>query len=183
MRKIILPLADGFEEVEAITVVDVLRRAGVEVLTVSVTGDIYVTGSHQISVKADSLFGSSGYRDAAMIVLPGGMPGAAHLDRHEGLKQLLADFSREGKYLAAICAAPMVLGNLKLLINKNATCYPGFEKYLDGAYLSDEGVVHDQHIITGKGAGFALAFALKLAEILTGSETASRVGEKMLYGN
>lgn len=182
MKKIIVPLADGFEEVEAITVIDVLRRAGVEVQTVSVTGLMHVTGSHQITVKADSLFQSSGYPDAAMIVLPGGMPGAANLNRHEGLKELLADFNRQGKYLAAICAAPMVLGSLNLLQNKRATCYPGFEKHLVGAHLSEEGVVHDQHIITGKGAGYALAFSLKLAEILSGYDASQSVGIKMLYG-
>lgn len=182
MKKAILPLAEGFEEVEAITVIDVLRRAGVEVVTVSVTGDLHVTGSHQITVKADRLFQPSGYPDAHMIVLPGGMPGAAHLDRHEGLKQLLTEYHHQGKYLAAICAAPMVLGNLKLLQNKKATCYPGFEKYLEGAHLSDTGVIHDQNIITGKGAGYAMAFSLKLAEILSGHEAANTTGRKMLYG-
>lgn len=183
MKRVILPLADGFEEVEAITVIDVLRRAGVEVMTVSVTGNLYVTGSHHITVKADSLFQSSGYPEAGMIVLPGGMPGAANLDCHEGLKYLLGEFNRQGKYLAAICAAPMVLGNMKLLENKRATCYPGFEKYLEGARLSDDGVVHDHNIITGKGAGFAMPFSLKLAEILSGHETASAVAAKMLCGD
>ena len=122
MKKIAVHLATGFEEIEAISIIDVLRRANLETLVVSVTGKKEVTGSHQVTVIADVLFENVDYKTIEMIVLPGGMPGTAHLNEHDGLKKQILHFHKNGKPLAAICAAPMVFGNLGLLKNEKATC-------------------------------------------------------------
>lgn len=132
-KKIAVHLADGFEEIEAISIIDVLRRADLDVIVVSVTRKAEVTGAHQIKVMADILFEEVDYDDVSMIVLPGGMPGAANLDAHSGLKSQIRKFVAENKPLAAICAAPLVFGNLGILEGEQAVCYPGFEKYLKGA--------------------------------------------------
>ena len=126
-------MADGTEEVEALTVVDLLRRAKVEVVTVSVMGRKQVITSHNIGVDTDELYGASDYTDGDMIVLPGGMPGTTHLMEHEGLRKVLFSYKEAGKYLAAICAAPSVYGRNGMLAGKKATCYPGFEEELHGA--------------------------------------------------
>src|SRR5690554_5279704 len=126
-------LAEGFEEIEAVSIIDVLRRAGIETLIVSVTGKKEVTGSHNITITADSLFEDIDYSQIKMIVLPGGMPGAQHLKEHDALGKQIIKFNNEGKPVGAICAAPIVLGGLGLLKNKKATCYPGFEEQLEGA--------------------------------------------------
>jgi protein deglycase len=180
MKKVIVPLADGFEEIEAITIIDVLRRGSIEVTTISVTGNLEIAGAHHIKVKADKLFGDCNFVVYDMIVLPGGMPGSMHLNQHEGLKLILREMKKQDKYIAAICAAPLVLGTLGMLEGLHATCYPGFEKYLLNAMHSEEGVVTDGKIITGKGAGFAMPFALKLLELLTDKDTAGDIGRKML---
>ena len=128
MKTILVHLAIGFEEMEAIVPVDVWRRAGFVVYTVSITGDKIVTGSHNISVVADLLFEEVKYDDADMIFLPGGMPGASNLDAHKGLQKKILEFGQKEKYMAAICAAPLVLGHNNLLKGKKATCFPGYEK-------------------------------------------------------
>ena len=115
MDQITVHLAEGFEEIEAITIIDVLRRAGLNVKTVSVTGKIQVTGSHQIEIRADLLFEEVDYSQGILIILPGGMPGAKHLNEHPGLKSRILEYYNSGKFLAAICAAPMVFGNLGIL--------------------------------------------------------------------
>jgi protein deglycase len=115
MKKVIVPLAEGFEEIEAITVIDVLRRAGISVITVSLNRTREVTGSHGITVLSDQLFQDSLFEEADMVALPGGMPGAMHLNQHEGLREKILEFSKTGKYLGAICAAPLVFGGLGLL--------------------------------------------------------------------
>ena len=124
--------ADGFEEIEAFTAVDTLRRAGLNVQIVSVTPDEIVMGAHDVSLLCDINFENCDFFDADLLLLPGGMPGAATLDKHEGLRKLLLDFAAKGKPIAAICAAPMVLGKLGLLKGRKATCYPSFEQYLTG---------------------------------------------------
>ena len=175
-------LATGFEELEALSPVDVLRRGGVDVKTVSVTGEKTVVGSHGIPVTADLLFSEADYENCEMIVLPGGLPGATNLGAHEGLCGKIREFFSAGKYTAAICAAPMVFGALGILEGKKATIYPGMEAELKGAVPTGELVVTDGTVITGKGPGAALPFALKLLALLADQETADTVGSGMLIG-
>ena len=133
MEKAYVFLADGFEEIEGLTVVDILRRAGADTQTVSVMGRKEITGSHRITLQADLVFEETSFEDGTLFVLPGGMPGTKHLGAHEGLTSLLKKAAAEGKRVAAICAAPSVLGDLGLLEGKHAVCYPGFEDRLKGA--------------------------------------------------
>lgn len=179
-KKIAVHLADGFEEIEAVSIIDVLRRAGLEVVVVSVTGKPEVTGAHQIKIMADVLFEQVNYDEISMIVLPGGMPGATNLDAHEGLKMRIQDFNTSNKYLAAICAAPMVYGNLGILEGKQAVCYPGFEKYLNGAEVLLIQVVESGNVITGRGVGAALEFALKIVEKMVSTDKAELLRTQML---
>lgn len=184
MKKAYLFIANGFEEIEGLTVVDVLRRAGIECTTVSVTGSEFVTGSHSITVKADCIFDSTALNDADLLVLPGGMPGTNHLLAHEGLKKLLTEYNAAGKYLAAICAAPSVLGQHGFLKGKRATCYPGFGDKLNGAeYIADAKVIHDGNIITSRGMGTAIDFSLKLVELLLDASTSAALATTIQYGN
>ncbi len=181
MKTVFVFLADGFEEIEALATVDVLRRAGVQVTTVSINHTEVVTGAHGIPVLADVMFEQAEYADADMLVLPGGMPGAANLDAHEGVCAALKAQAASGKWLAAICAAPMVLGHLGLLAGKKATCYPGFEGDLAGATYTAAPVEKDGNIITGKGPAVVLPFAYALAETLVGEEVVAQVKSGMLY--
>ena len=180
MKTIAVHLAEGFEEIEAISIIDVLRRAAFEVVIVSVTGTLGVIGSHQIKVTADRLFDDVDYSEIDMIVLPGGMPGAKNLNNHAGLRKQILDFNKNGKLLGAICAAPLVLGQLGLLNGKNATCFPGFEKYLEGAKITGAATETAGNIITGKGAGVAIKFALKIVEELKGKNTADELADRMV---
>jgi 4-methyl-5(b-hydroxyethyl)-thiazole monophosphate biosynthesis len=180
MKAIYVHLAEGFEEIEAITVIDVLRRAGLNVITVSVTENNVVTGSHKIPVRADILFKDADYEQAEMIILPGGMPGAKNLSEHEGLNNEILNFFKQGKLLGAICAAPMVLGNLGILKGKNVVCYPGFESYLEGANVKQSSVVKDGKIITGRGPGVALQFSLEIVNLLKDEETALKLKKSMV---
>jgi 4-methyl-5(b-hydroxyethyl)-thiazole monophosphate biosynthesis len=179
-KKIAVHLANGFEEIEAISIIDVLRRADLDVVVVSVTGKLEVNGAHQISVLADKLFENVDYSDIYMIVLPGGMPGSSNLDAHEGLKTQIMTFANEKKQLAAICAAPLVFGNLGLLDGKKAVCYPGFERYLKGAEIQNTAVVDFENIVTGKGPGVAIQFALKIVEKVVSAERAATLGKQMI---
>jgi len=172
--------AEGFEEIEAVSVVDVLRRGGIETATVSVTGSKTVCGSHGIAVLADMLFEEADYGKCEMIVLPGGMPGTENLMTHEGLKAEIMSFAGEGKYLAAICAAPTVLGKLGVLKGKKATVFPGMEENLIGAEVSENRVVIDGNIITSRGAGTAVEFSLALVGLIKGKEEAENVGKRMV---
>ena len=176
MVKVAVMLAQGFEEIEALTVVDVLRRANI---TCDMVGfEEQVTGSHAIQVRADRVFdGDLSAYD--MIVLPGGMPGSAHLRDNQALMKELQSFEREGKKLAAICAAPIALNQAGLLKNKKFTCYDGVQEQIaDGSYLK-EIVVVDDNIITSRGPATALAFSYYLVEILGGDAESLRKG--MLY--
>lgn len=177
MSKVNLYLANGFEEVEALTVVDILRRAEIECNMVSVTGEKTVTGSHGIAVSADLLFEEAG--DCDMLVLPGGMPGTINLKNHEGLVSLIKQFDEDqAKKLAAICAAPTVFGELGLLVGKKATCYPGMENGLLGALLVHDAVCVDGSYTTSRGMGTAIEFGLCLVAQLKGKEAA----DKIAYG-
>ena len=173
-------LADGFEEVEALATVDVLRRCGIEVQTVSISYSEEVTGAHGIIVKADKVLDYSMLQDADFLILPGGLPGATNLRDCEALQEVLKQHAAKGGNLAAICAAPMVLGGLGLLEGKEATCYPGFEKYMIGAKPGSLPVVQDGNVITGKGPAFAFAFGLKIAEAIKGKDAAGDVAVGML---
>lgn len=169
-------LADGFEEVEALCPLDVLRRAGLEVTTVGVGGKDLICGSHGINVQAD--IPDVMYRDSApdMIILPGGMPGSLNLDASRTVDTALRAAAKRGAFLCAICAAPLVLGKRGLLEGKNAVCYPGFEEHLKGARVPEgEGVVRDGNIITAKGMGVAFDFGLELVRALKGDAEAERI--------
>ena len=180
MENIAVQLAEGFEEIEAISIIDVLRRAGLNVHVISTTGDKEVKGSHNIRVIADQLFEDVDFTHIDMIVLPGGMPGALNLKNHSGLNEQILNFHKNGKPLGAICAAPMVLGNLDILKGESATCYPGFEEQLNGAHVSGEPIEVSGKIVTGKGAGVAIDFALKIVELLKGKDLAEELGKKMI---
>ncbi len=174
-------LADGFEEIEAIAPIDILRRADIEVMTVSVSTDKTVRGAHGISVIADQLFSEADFSIMDLLILPGGMPGTANLDAHSGLKNLIRKHLEQNKKTGAICAAPSILGKIGLLEGKEAICYPGFENQLLGATLSDKKVVKSGEIITAKGAGVALEFAFKLVEELKGKGVANRVSDSICF--
>ena len=174
-------LATGFEEVEALTVIDLLRRAEVEVKSVSITGDKRVMGTHGIPVEADILFEEADYDACEMIVLPGGLPGADYLGEHEGLVKQIRSFAENDKYLAAICAAPQVFGAQGVVEGKKATIYPSMESCLVGAEPQDEIVVADGKGITSMGPATAMPFALKLIEVLKGKETSDSVANGLLW--
>ncbi|SHO54104.1 DJ-1 family glyoxalase III [Anaerocolumna xylanovorans] len=174
-------LADGFEEIEGLTVVDLLRRAEIKIMTVSVTGSLKIAGAHGINVEADDLFENLDFEDARMLVLPGGMPGTKNLADHAGLVDLLKKFREEDKALAAICAAPSILGENGLLKGKEATCFPGYEEKLIGAKVTGARAVTDGNIITGKGMGTAIDFSLEIIRFLKENETADRIGRTIQY--
>jgi len=179
-KKITVHLANGFEEIEAITIIDVLRRAGLDVVVVSVSGKLEVQGAHSIGVMADILFENIKYDEVEMIILPGGMPGASNLNAHEGLKNVILKFNDENKSLGAICAAPLVYGNLGLLKGKKAVCYPGYEAQLKGAEVLMDSVIKSGNIITARGVGSALKFALSIVEDLISTEKADLLAKQML---
>ena len=182
MKHIYLFLALGFEEIEAIATIDVLRRAGLDVKSVSISDDLKVTGAHGISVEADCLYPEVNFTEAEMLILPGGMPGTKNLNAHEGLKAALTQHAKTGKPLAAICAAPMILGQLGLLDGKEATCYPGNEIHLKGAILSEYMIVQDGNIITASGPGVAAEFALQIVEHFLGEEKMEEISKALLLG-
>ena len=180
MKTIFVFLADGFEEIEALTPVDILRRAGLSVKTVSVMDEQVVAGAHGVPVMADMMFDEVNAEDAEMILLPGGLPGATNLDAHQGLNQMILDFAKEEKPLAAICAAPLVFGNRGLLEGKKATCYPGFETYLKGAQYTAALVEKDGNFITGKGPGAAMEFAFAIVEKYCGMDKVNELKQGMM---
>jgi protein deglycase len=180
MPCVLVPLAEGFEEVEAVTVVDLLRRAGIEVHTASLAG-ARVTGSHGIAVEADISIDRAVASDYDMIVLPGGMPGAEHLKRDARIIALLRHFAGQGRYTAAICAAPGVLAHAGLLDGRRATSFPGFlgPESAPGIVLSDAPVVVDGKVVTSRGPGTAIEFSLALIELLSGAQAADAVGSRL----
>lgn len=180
MKAVCIFLAEGFEESEALLPLDIMRRGGLSVKTVSVTGNRTVAGAHAVPVVADMLFEDLKEDDVEMVVLPGGLPGAANLDAHAGLGKLIMDFASANKPLAAICAAPMVYGKRGLLKGKKATCYPGFDKYLEGAEYTGNMVEVVDNFILGKGPGAAPAFAFAILEKYAGAEKALEVKKGML---
>ena len=170
-------LTTGFEEIEALATIDILNRGGVDARSVSLTGNKTVVGGHGVSVVANTLFEETDFAKAHMLIIPGG---TVKFNEHNGLKREVLNFAEKNKPIAAICAAPMVFGELGLLKGKKATCYPGFEKYLHGADISEMPVTVDGNITTGRAAGYTFDFALELLKQLKGKEAAEEVARKML---
>ena len=181
MSKVFAFLADGLEEVECLAVVDVLRRAGAEVTLVSVTGSREITGSHHIHFQADALFDETAAEEADVLFLPGGMPGTNTLKAHEGLKNAICKANKQGRRIAAICAAPSLLGEMGLLKGRTATCYPGFEDKLEGVSYTRQGVITDGNITTARGLGYALDLGIELIRLLMGPQHAQMVKDSIQY--
>ncbi len=173
-------LAEGFEEIEAVTPIDILRRGGVDVRTCSITSSRLVTGAHGIPFQADTTISEIDGREEG-ILLPGGMPGTLHLKASAPLRQRILSCHQNGGLVAAICAAPTVLGDLGILKDRTATCYPGMEKELFCAHPSQEPVVVSGNIITSRGAGTASLFAFRILSMLKGEECARDLARAMVY--
>lgn len=172
-------LANGFEEMEAIITIDVLRRGDIDVAVVSITRDQEVIGAHKIVVKADLLIEDFNPGDIDLFILPGGMPGSEHLADHDQLRDILNSAVERKKTMAAICAAPLVFGRMGVLKGEKAICYPGFEKELKGAIVQNRPVVESGQFITSKGPGTAFEFALKLVERFKGRDLRDLLVQKM----
>ncbi len=183
MSKVALFLADGFEEIEGLTVVDILRRGGVEVDTISINGRYEVNGSHKIQVKADKTLSEIRKDDYNMLVLPGGKVGTENLEACDELLDMVGYFYGAGKYIAAICAAPSIFAHRGFLMGKKATCHPSFEGELEkgGAFLTKRPLEIDSGIITGQGMGASIEFALALTGICAGEEAAEKIAEAIVY--
>ncbi len=181
MANIAIFLANGFEEIEALTVVDLCRRAGLNIDMVSVSGSLQVTGSHGIEVKADKVIDELDFDSMDMLVLPGGMPGTTNLENTEKLMENIRAFDSKGKYISAICAAPGVFGRAGLLQGKKACVFPGLEGELKGADVQMSETTVDGHILTSRGMGTAMAFGLAIVERFCGKETADELGKKVVY--
>ncbi len=181
MKKVFLFLAEGLEEIEAIAPIDILRRAEIPTITVSITDKKEVMGAHGITVLSDQLFDETDFTENAFLILPGGLNGMLNLKSHRPLAELLQKQNEQQNKVAAICAAPSILGELGVLENREAICYPGFEENLTGAKISSSSVVTDENITTAKGPGVAIDFALKIVEIIKGKEVADKVAQDMIY--
>ena len=181
MKKIGIFMADGCEEIEGLTVVDVVRRAGITIDMISITGKKEVAGAHGITFAADVLAEEADFDSYDGIVLPGGMPGTLNLGKHEIVKKVITSYAAGGKLTAAICAAPGVFGANGILKGRKATCYPGCEEKLKGAVLSEEAVVRDRNVTTSRGVGTAIAFALELISQLEGEVKAHQIKKSIVY--
>lgn len=184
MSKLGIFFATGYEEIEALTVVDLVRRAGMEIDMISVTGEREVTSSHGVSVKMDKILEEVDFKELDMLVLPGGMPGTAGLEQCEELMAHLDEFyADKDKYIAAICAAPSIFGHRGYLKGRKATSFPTMENQLEGAEVTGAAAEVDGHVITGRGMGCAIPFALTILEILQGEQAAKAMAEKIVYQN
>jgi 4-methyl-5(b-hydroxyethyl)-thiazole monophosphate biosynthesis len=181
MKQVYVFFAEGFEEIEGLTVVDLLRRAGIPVQMAGIAGAEDVTGSHGIRVGMDTEIGKVSLEEAEMLVLPGGMPGTKYLGASREVTTLLKGAEKKGVRIGAICAAPSVLGDLHLLEGKRAVCYPGFEERLYGANVETEEAVTDGLITTSRGLGTAIPFALEIIRVLKGEEKAKEIGASVIY--
>lgn len=181
LMKTYVALAPGFEIAEATLPIDILKRAGVEVITVSITGEQIVPASNGVRVVADTLLNDADLSDGDMLFLPGGMPGSSNLAACQPLAEIIREYNNADKYLAAVCAAPMVYGLMGLLDGKKATCYPGFEDKLLGANFQKKTSVCDGNMITGCGAGAGFALGRDMAAALVGEEAADAVLAKMMF--
>ena len=176
--KIVVPLAEGFEEIEGVSIIDVLRRANLDVTTAYISKNP-VKGSHNSEIMADTAMDKLKPVDFNCIVLPGGMPGSEHLKNNDTVNTFVKHIYSKGGYVAAICAAPIVLGNAGVLYDRKATCFPGNEDQLEGATIVDEPVVVDGTVITGKGPGCAIPFSLELVTIFAGDEISNGLKNAM----
>lgn len=181
MSKVCVFFAMGYEEIEALTVVDILRRAGVDVDMVSITEEKKVTGSHKITVDMDKTFDEVDFQQTDMIVLPGGMPGTTNLEAFEPLMKQVEAFYEAGKYVAAICAAPSIFGHRGMLQGKAACSNPGFESHLEGADVKKEPAVVSGHVITSRGMGTAIPFGLAILGELKGQEAVQEMKTKLVF--
>ena len=181
MSKVGIFMADGCEEIEGLTVVDIVRRAKLEIETISITEKAEVTSSHQVTFKTDTTKAQADFDSYDAIVLPGGMPGTLNLGADEIVVKTIKSFATEGKLVAAICAAPSVLGENHILEGKEATCDPGFEEKLLGAQWLEQPVVVDGNVITSRGIGTAIAFALEIVRYFTDDATVEHIRQGLVY--
>ena len=181
MKKIAVFFAEGYEEIEALTVVDICRRCGLEVNMVSVNGDKLVKGSHGVGVEMDTVLSQVNFGECDMLVLPGGMPGTKNLEASEELMRQVDAFHAAGKYIAAICAAPSIFGHRGILKGRKACSYPGFESHLEGADVTNGPVEISDHVITSRGLGTAVDFALAIVKVFCGQEKAEELAKSVVY--
>ena len=181
MSKLAICMADGCEEIEGLTVVDLLRRADITIDMVSIGPDTRVTGSHNIAFEADTTAERADWDSYDGIVLPGGMPGTLNLKKNQRVREAVKAFDREKKLVAAICAAPTVLADCGILNGRAATCYPGLEEQLTGAAFRTDSVVLDGHILTSRGVGTAIPFALAIVAYLKDRKAADELAQKIVY--
>ena len=181
-KKAVVFLADGFEEIEGLTTVDFLRRAGVDLITVSIMDSTEIMGSHGIPIEADMMMNELKYDDVDMFILPGGGVGTENLEQSDKLRDILIKANKAEKFISAICAAPRVIGKLGFLNGKKATCYPGNEKFLEGAeYHPEEKVVTDGRFVTSRGMGASIEFAAANCAQLLGQEKADEILAQIQY--
>ena len=181
MSKVYIFLADGFEDIEGLTVVDLMRRAEIDIKTVSIKNTREVTTSHGITLLTDCVFEETDFSEADMLILPGGMPGTKYLGEYKPLTELLKSFYHKNGKVAAICAAPSVFAELGFLEGRKATSYPSFMEKLKGAVLTEEPVAVDGNVTTSRGLGTAIDFALSLIGQLEGMEKAQKIAESIVY--
>ena len=181
MKKAVMLFANGYEEVEALMTVDLLKRAGVDIRLVSINDDMTVTGSHGISVAMDTKLSRIQLKEEDAIIIPGGMPGTMNLGVDVAVTGALKQMNRDGKIVAAICAAPSVLDKCGILEGKKATCYPGFEDKLTGAEIVNKAVVTDGNVITSRGLGTSMEFGFELIKKLISEEKAEEVREQIVF--
>lgn len=181
MSRLGIFFADGCEEIEGLAVVDIIRRAKMDITTISITGKKEVTGSHQITFLTDALFENVDFSELDGIILPGGMPGTLNLGAHAGVTAQVKAFAEAGKLVCAICAAPSVLGACGILNGKKATCHPGFEEKLTGASVSYDNVVTDGNVITSRGMGTVIDFGLAIVSYFGSEELVEDVRTHLVY--
>lgn len=181
MKKVGVFFGTGYEEIEALTVVDLLRRAGIEVQCISIDNRKQVMGSHKINVEMDAGIGDVDFESLDMIVCPGGMPGTRNLEACDVLTEQIRIFYEKGKLIGAICAAPSIFGHMGLLKGRKACIFPGMEEELVGAEVVYDDVVQSEHVITSRGMGTAIAFGLEIISSLIDKETAQNLGRKIVY--
>ncbi len=182
MSRIGVFFAEGYEEIEALTVVDICRRCGMEVEMVSITDDLRVRGSHRVLVEMDKTFAEADFDGYDMLVLPGGAKGVQNLEACGPLMKKVDDFYAAGKYIAAICAAPSILGHRGMLRGRKACSYPSFESHLEGAEVTKGPVETAGKVLTSRGMGTSIEFALAIAAIFCGQKAADEMAEKIVYG-
>ncbi|MBQ7926780.1 MAG: DJ-1/PfpI family protein [Lachnospiraceae bacterium] len=181
MKRIAMFFSEGYEEVEAIAVVDICRRCGLEIDMVSITEEPFVKSSHGIVVGMDKTFSQVDFGEYDMLVLPGGLKGTQGLEAFEPLMEQIDRFYEKGKYIGAICAAPSIFGHRGILKGRKACCYPGFEQELTGATVSRENVAVDGHVVTSRGMGTATDFGLAIAAIFCGQDKAEEIKQQVVY--